>query len=39
MLKKLPHHSFTWMVDSELKKLNFNDFDVNGDISMILEVT
>lgn len=38
MLKKLPHHSFTWLTGTELDDINFYDFDVDGSISMILEV-
>ena len=38
MLKKLPHHGFTWMKTMELENLNFDTFDVEGDISLVLEV-
>lgn len=38
MLKKLPHHGFTWMKKMELENLNFDTFDMEGDISLVLEV-
>ena len=37
-MKKLPHHSFTQMTETELDEIDFYKFDVDGPTSMILEV-
>ena len=38
LTKKLPHHSFSWMSKMELETLDLDTFDVDGDMSVMLEV-
>ena len=38
MLKKLPLRDFKWLTQIEISNLDLKKFDVEGDISMILEV-
>lgn len=38
MKQKLPHSGFRWLTEDELDILNIEDFNIDGDTGLILEV-
>ena len=38
MMMKLPHSGFRWLSEEEIDSFNIEEFDVNGDYGVVLEV-